>query len=176
MFLLEWLETDRLNVGIFTRWPRASFSSTLRHTSIGSEEVLLVAATDALRPTPDDELSPELILQTLRLALTPGFRLLAQERLDLDTLTQQPEPEIDSVHTIKDLVLRGAACSVLPFTYVRDDLTNGRVLATRFKPGLRRDLVAVTRAGGRATAGVNAVVNAARTRMADLMSTRAVGA
>lgn len=173
MFLSEWLELNKLDVGLLTHWPAEKFISNLDYFDIGVEDVLLVAAADSLPGSSTGNEPPaDLVLQTLPLAVTPGFRLLVQERFDLDGLPQPLGPEIDSVHLIRELVLQGVACSALPFTYVREDLAAGRIVAANFSPNLRRELIAATQYGRRATPGVRCVVQAARTRLAELEQMR----
>ncbi|WP_033290674.1 LysR family transcriptional regulator [Amycolatopsis jejuensis] len=166
MFLCEWLDLGRLDAGIFTRSPPLDEMRRLSVTDLATDGMLLAAAPgtlpDRLRTSvPDDG------LRSLPLALTPGFHHLVRDRLPPDS---GPVLEIDSIHAIKDLVLRGEYCSALPYTFIRDDLAAGKLDAVPFAPPLRRQLVAVTRAGRRTSATVTAVITTARARLGELVA------
>lgn len=72
----------------------------------------------------------------------------------------------------QDLAVRGEYCSALPFTFVRDDVASGLLDAAGFSPALCRQLVAVTHTGRRPSAAVDAVVDVARARLAELADVR----
>lgn len=166
MFLSEWLDLGRLDVGMFTQSPLDE-ASGLSFVDVASDELLLVAAPGAF---PDGLEGPVEAsdLRTVRLALTPGFRFLLRTWLEPEGTEQSLGLEIDSIHAIRDLAVRGEYCSVLPFTFVRDDVSSGLLDALAFAPPLHRQLVAATRPGRRPSAAVKAVVEAARTRLAEL--------
>ncbi|GAA3533685.1 LysR substrate-binding domain-containing protein [Amycolatopsis ultiminotia] len=168
MFLAEWLEGGRLDLGVFTR---ADYRTTrISFTDVGSDEMLLVAAGELLSgvggpATPDT-------LRSLRLALTPGFREVLRTSLDLDRMTDGIGSGIDSLHLVRDLVVRGEYCSVLPYTFVRDDLDSGVLTAIGFAPVLKRELVAVTRAGRHPSPAAEAVTEMVRIRLGELAADR----
>ncbi|WP_236790850.1 LysR family transcriptional regulator [Amycolatopsis sp. GM8] len=167
MFLSEWLDLGRLDVGIFTRSPQTGEKPRLNVVDIALDEMLLVAAKGALPSDLGDAVEANDI-RSFRLALTPGFRYLVQHRLGLDETSHSLGLEIDSIHAIRDLAVRGEYLSVLPFTFIRDDLSAGLLDAVAFTPRLNRHLVAATRAGRRPAAAVTAIVDVARARLAEL--------
>jgi LysR family nitrogen assimilation transcriptional regulator len=78
----------------------------------------------------------------------------------------------DSIHLVRDIVARGEYCSVLPYTFVRDDLDAGILTARAFAPALERQLVAVTRAGRQPAPAVRVVIEMSRVRLAELAEHR----
>jgi LysR family nitrogen assimilation transcriptional regulator len=73
---------------------------------------------------------------------------------------------------VRDLVARGEYCSVLPYTFVRNDLDAGTLSAVAFEPALERHLVAVTRAGRQPSPAVRAVVDMVRVRVGEFAELR----
>lgn len=67
---------------------------------------------------------------------------------------------------------RGEYCSVLPYTFVRDDLDAGILTAVAFAPVLERQLVAATRAGRQPSPAVRAVIEMVRVRLGELAELR----
>ncbi|GAA4711881.1 LysR substrate-binding domain-containing protein [Pseudonocardia yuanmonensis] len=182
MFLNEWLESYRLDVGLFTRWPAPGTDPVpkLTYRRIGVERVVLTAAGAAATRSrwngvPDYARCAG-ILQELPLVTTPGFLLLLEERRDLTEMLSPLTSEIDSVHTVRDMVLRGEVCSVLPVTYIREDLAAGRLIAASFAPPLRRELVGVTPTGRTPSGAVQVVIETARARLTELASADDAGA
>lgn len=166
MFLCEWLDLGRLDVGIFSPWQPYELSHRLRFVDVGVDEMLLVMRRGR---TPDGRAGPVPMgeLQSFRLALTKGFAGLLRTREDLATALQTVELEIDSTHMIKDLVIRGEYCSVLPYSFVREDLANGLVEAFELEPAFHRQVVVATRPGRQKPAS-QLIVDVARTRLSEL--------
>ncbi|WP_456697690.1 LysR family transcriptional regulator [Aeromicrobium sp. P5_D10] len=173
MFLSEWLDMGRLDVGIFTRWAPHDDLPRLEFTDLALDEVLLVGTPDTLAIPPGHAIGTQ-DLGSVPLALTPGFRDLLRTGL---RGTDTPEPvnvtEIDSLHMVRNLVLRGEYCSALPYAYVRDDLVDGSLVATSFEPAIHRQIVAVTRAGRGRSSAVRAIISSARSRLVELELSRA---
>ncbi|MGP3533697.1 LysR family transcriptional regulator [Microbacterium sp. RD1] len=166
LFLMEWLDLGRLDVALSSRWPPHDESPRLEFTDIGSDTAVLVGAPELL---PDDigERIPTERLHSLPLALSPGYRNLVR-RADLDAQPEELGVEIDSLHMIRSLVLRAEYCSVLPVSFVQEDIERGALRAVQIDPPIRRHVAAVTRAGRRPTAAVGVVVSVARARLSDL--------
>ncbi|WP_166459551.1 LysR family transcriptional regulator [Amycolatopsis pithecellobii] len=168
MFLAEWLEEDRLDLGVFTL---SSYAT--RHLSaveVGSDEMLL-AGTEATLAGVGEHATPDTI-GSLRLALTPGFRDLLHSRPEFAGVAQHSGSGIDSLHLVRDLVARGEYCSVLPYTFIQADLDRGVLAAVGFNPILERKLVAATRAGRRLPPAVRSVVEMVRERLGEFTELR----
>ncbi|GAA2902487.1 LysR substrate-binding domain-containing protein [Pseudonocardia halophobica] len=166
MFLMERLEAGRLDVGLFSRWPPHDENPRLRYTDLGADEVVLVGTPELLRPLHKGPVEPA-ALRGLPLALTPGYRDLWR-RMDLAAAPDDLGIEIDSIHLVERLVLRGEYVSALPASYVQDAVASGELKALSFEPPLRRHVAAVTRAGRGPSAAAEAVTAIARARMAEL--------
>lgn len=170
MFLTDWLDAGRLDVGVFRRWPSMADMPRLDFVDIGTDEVVLVGTPGALAShtsatvTVDD-------LESLQLTLTPGFRRVVWSRLDVVNPPASMAEDIDSVHLVKALVVRGAFCSALPRTFVQDEISAGRIEARPFSPSVLSHIVSVTRAGRRDSRAVTAVTVACRRHLADLART-----
>lgn len=163
MFLMDWIDLGRLDVGLFSRWPPFDENDRLLYTDIGGDEVMLVMSP-ALAP---DDVSTPATAESLRaapLALTPGYRNLVR-RLFVDAVPEDLGVEIDSIHMIHSLVLRGQYASVLPRAFVADDIDAGNIVARKFSPRLHRQVAAVTRAGRRPSAAVAAVIDVVSARL-----------
>lgn len=166
VFLMEWIEQGRLDVGFFSRWPPYDENDRLFFSDIGSDEVMFVSSP-ALAAGHDDVPATPDALRSVPLALTPGYRNLVR-RLYIDAVPDDLGIEIDSVHMIHSMVLRGEFASVLPAAFVRDDVEAGAIVAQRFSPRLRRQVAAVTRTGRRPSAAVAAVIEVARARLREI--------
>ncbi|TQM43735.1 LysR family transcriptional regulator [Pseudonocardia cypriaca] len=169
MFLGEWVEEGRLDLGIFTHQP-CHANPHLSVTALGSDEMLLVARQGML-PDVGDHATPG-VLQSLRLVLTPGFRDLLRASVELGQVAEDIGSRTDSIHRVRDLVARGEFCSVLPHTFVRDDLDAGLFEAVAFAPVLERQVVAATRAGRRCSPAVRAVIEMVRVRLGEFAELR----
>ncbi|SFJ25444.1 LysR family transcriptional regulator, nitrogen assimilation regulatory protein [Amycolatopsis sacchari] len=163
MFLADWLAEDRLYLGVFTLSSYATRQLSL--VDVGSDEMLL-AGTPAALAGIGEHATPDAV-RSRRLALTPGFRELLAGRPEFASLARQGGSGIDSLHLVRDLVLRGEYCSVLPYTFLRADLESGALSAVGFSPVLERELVAATRAGRRLSPAVRSVVELVRSRLAE---------
>lgn len=169
MFLEEWVEEDRLDLGVYTRSPHPH-TTQLSLTAVGTDELMLVGTAELLAGV-GPVAGPD-ALTSLRLALTPGFRDILSSRPDLARATRDTAAGIDSVNLVRDLVVRGEFCSALPFTFVRSDLDDGTIVSASFDPVLERTLVAATRAGRPPSPAVRAVVGMVRDRLAELAAIR----
>jgi LysR family nitrogen assimilation transcriptional regulator len=169
MFLAEWIEQGRLDLGIFTHQPGHE-NPHLSVTAVGSDEMLLVARQGML-PDVGDHATPS-VLQSLRLVLTPGFRDLLRDSVELGQVREDIGSRTDSIHRVRDLVARGEFGSVLPYAFVRDDLDAGLLEAVAFDPVLERRIVAATRAGRRCSPVVRAVIEMARVRLGEFAELR----
>jgi LysR family nitrogen assimilation transcriptional regulator len=169
MFLAEWVEEGRLDLGVFTHQPSHA-APHLSVTAVGSDEMLLVARQGMLSDV-GDHATPS-ALRSLRLVLTPGFHDLLRTSVGLGRVGEDIGSRTDSIHMVRDLVARGEYCSVLPYLFVRDDLDAGILSAVPFAPVLERQLVAVTRAGRQPPPAVRAVVEMVRVRLGELAELR----
>jgi LysR family nitrogen assimilation transcriptional regulator len=170
MFLAEWVEEGRLDLGIFTHQSTYPYPN-LSVTPVGSDELLLVARQGTL-PDVGDRATPDM-LESLQLVLTPGFRDLLRASVAPGRVPDGIGSRTDSIHMVRDLVARGEYRSVLPYAFIRDDLETGIVSAVGFEPALNRELVAVTRAGRQPSPAVRAVVEMTRVRLGELTELRA---
>jgi LysR family nitrogen assimilation transcriptional regulator len=161
MFSTEWLETGRLDVGIFRRWPSLHESPRLNFVDIGSDDVVLVGTPGMLARHVGDLVTAQ-DLPSLPLALTPGFRQIMCTRLDVTGQPARLGTEIDSIHMVKALVVRGGFCAPLPLNFVRDEIAAGLLESRSFEPSVHSHVVSVTRAGRPAPAAVDAVTQVCR--------------
>jgi LysR family nitrogen assimilation transcriptional regulator len=168
MFLAEWLEEDRLDLGVFTLSSYAT--RQLSVVDVGSDEMLL-AGTEATLAGVGEQATPD-ALRHLRLALTPGFREVLQSRPEFAHGLPHSTSGINSIHLVRDLVARGEYCSVLPYTFIRADLDRGDLAAVGFAPVLERRLVAATHAGRPVPPAVRSVVEMVRGRLGELTDLR----
>ena len=169
MFLGEWVEEGRLDLGIFTHQP-CHANPHLSVTALGSDEMLLVGRQGML-PDVGDHATPS-VLHSLRLVLTPGFRDLLRANVELGQVAEDIGSRTDSIHRVRDLVARGEFSSVLPYAFVRDDLDAGLLEAVSFAPALERQVVAATRAGRRCSPAVRAVIEMVRVRLGEFAELR----
>lgn len=170
MFLCEWLSLGRLDVGILSPWHPYELPHRLKFVEIGSDEMLLVGAHGQLADRWQGPVRAS-DLGRLRLALTKGFSGLLRMRRDLKSVLQSVDLEIDSTHMIRDLVVRGEYCSVLPYSFVRDDLSSSLLDALELEPAFHREVVAATRPGRQTPAG-DVVIDVIRARLSELANER----
>jgi LysR family nitrogen assimilation transcriptional regulator len=169
MFLAEWVEEGRLDLGVFTHQPGHA-NAHLSFAVVGSDEMLLVARPGTLAEVGDHVTPGD--LHPIRLVLTPGFRDLVRARVGLGEVCDDIRSRTDSIHMVRDLVVRGEYHSVLPYVFVRDDLEAAVLDAVPFAPALERQLVAVTRAGRQPSPAVRAVTEMVRVRLGELAALR----
>lgn len=170
MFLAEWVEEGRLDLGVFTHQTTYAYPN-LSVTAVGFDELLIVGKPGTLPPV-GNRATPD-ALESLRLVLTPGFRDLLHAALEPGLVPDAIGSHTDSIHMVRDLVARGDYSSVLPYAFVREDLEAGILSAVGFEPALNRELVAVTRAGRQPAPAARAVVEMVRVRLAELAEHRA---
>lgn len=166
MFLCEWLDLGRLDVGIFTPWQPYDVTHPLRFVDVGLDEMLLVGREGRSLGNPAGPVSAS-ALSSLRLALTKGFAGLLRTREDLANALRGLELEIDSTQLIRDLAVRGEYWSILPYSFVREDVSHGLVQAFKLEPAFYRTVVAATRPGKQKPAG-ELIVDAVRARLSEL--------
>ena len=171
MFLEEWIEEGRLELGVFTHQAGPS-NPLLSAVVVGTDEMLLVARRGTLPVLPDPA-TPD-VLQALRLVMTPGFRDFLRASTDLGRGSDDMGSRTDSIHRVRDLVAHGEYVSILPYTFIREDLEAGVLVAARLQPAVERELVAATRAGRRPSPAAHAVTALVRARLAELAGLRAV--
>ena len=169
MFLEEWLAEDRLDLGVFTRSPHLA-GAHLAFTDVGTDEIMLVGTAKLLDEV--GRVADADTLAALRLALTPGFRDILYSRPELAATARDVGARIDSVHLVRDLVVRGEFCSALPFTFVHADLDEGTLVGAGFEPALNRTVVAATRAGRASSPAIRVVVEMVRDRLAEFAAIR----
>ncbi|HEY3477959.1 MAG TPA: LysR family transcriptional regulator, partial [Streptomyces sp.] len=101
MFLAEWVEEGRLDLGVFTHQPTYGYSN-LSVTTVGVDELLLVAKPGTLSDV-GERVTPDL-LPSLRLVLTPSFRDLLRTCLEPRQVPEGIGSRTDSIHMVRDLV------------------------------------------------------------------------
>lgn len=171
LFLMDWIDGGRLDVGLLSRWPPHDENPRLEYVDLGEDEVVLVGTPELLHAL-EGPVEPA-DLRGLPLALTPGYRDLWR-RMDLAAAPEDLGIEIDSIHLVEELVLRGECCSALPASYVQEAVANRTLKALRFRPPLQRHIAAVTRAGRRPSAALDAVVAVGRGLVEQLVQRRVV--
>lgn len=166
MFLSEWLDLGRLDVGLFTQWPPEDDGARLEFETIDSDEVLLTARAGLL-PTNLGACVTAAQLRPLSLALTRASAKSSRTGWGW-TRPRSSSGSRSTPHMVKDLVLGGKYCSALPYTFVRGELRSGHLVAVSFDPPVRRRPVGATRPGRRKHAPIDAVVRAVQNRLAEI--------
>ncbi|MEQ3551203.1 LysR family transcriptional regulator [Pseudonocardia nematodicida] len=143
MFLSEWVVRGRLDVAVFTDvgpMPR------LDRTVVGEDEVVLVGAAETITGTgPLADGQGLTAAAGSPLVVTPGFWKMITDRLGgIDVVADH---QIDSIVAVKKMVLRGECCSVMPSSFVHDEVGDESLRTRAFTPSIRRQIVAVTRTG-----------------------------
>jgi LysR family nitrogen assimilation transcriptional regulator len=167
MFSTEWVDSGRLDAGIFRRPPSLGEAPRLDLVEIGTDEVVLVGTPAALADHGAGTVAVE-DLRSLPVALTPGFRELVWAGLDPTDSPLADAADTDSIHMVKALALRGDSCSVMPWNFVQDEVRAGLLASRPFDPPVRSTIVCATRAGLRSPSeAVSAVVETSRRRLLD---------
>ena len=168
MFVTDWIDAGRIDIGVFRRWPALSGMTRLDCTDIGSDEVMLVGTPGMLRGRPSPIASAEDV-GALPIVMTPAFKQLVWARLGLTDTSPTNSSEIDSINLLKALVVRGDYCSAMPWNFVRHEISTGLLEARPFDPSVRSHIVSATRAGIRASSpAIAAVTEVCRDRLDEL--------
>jgi len=139
--LLEWIETGRLDLAVLYDARRGA---NILATPLLLEDLFLIEApgNSAAGPIEVGELGA-------RACLLPGpgngLRRVVDAACWSERVQPQVQTEIDCVAALKQLVERGAGCTVLPFGAVHREVQEGRLSARPFRsPAMRAMLVIAT--------------------------------
>lgn len=143
MFLCEWIEQSRLDIGTFTDvGPVAGVTQD----KVVSDEIVFVGTPTQFCP----EATSITLADAVRLPLiiTPGFHQVISGVLAADGLDPRYDRVIDSVSIVKSIVLHGRYCSFFPSTFVRDEVEHGSLKALHIQPRpVHRDIVTAVKTG-----------------------------
>jgi LysR family nitrogen assimilation transcriptional regulator len=136
VFLVDWLELGKIDVAVLTD-PRESYA--LERRELADEDMVLVGVPARV---PDGLASVSLDrLDDYRIIISQGFERVMQPWCEAANVTPQYAMKLDSVPIVRDMVLRGIYCTIVPYGMVHTDVVAGRLNAVRFDPPITRRLV-----------------------------------
>lgn len=137
VFLTEWLDQLRIDVAVLTDYgpvPGLEFQTVLE------EELYFVGAPSRLG-TSDKSVTPQ-ELERHPLIITHGFKMLTEPWLASKDVDPNFVMELDSIGIVREMLLGGAYCSIMPYGIVHDDVKQGRLRALQFEqPRVTRRIV-----------------------------------
>lgn len=157
--LLEWIETGRLDLAVLYDARRGTNILT---TPLLLEELFLIEG-----PTQDPTAGRKTV-EVAELAARPclltgpgnGLRRVVDAACWSERVQPNVAMEIDCVAALKQLVERGAGCTVLPFGAVHREVAEGRLMARSFAaPSMRAMLVIATPPHKPVTAMIRSVIH-----------------
>ncbi|MCF8480961.1 MAG: LysR family transcriptional regulator [Rhodospirillum sp.] len=154
-FVLDWLHEHRVDLALlYAGEPDPRFQSEL----LMSEELVVFAPIgwDLTDPCPPGNLAD---LPLILPGPAHGLRGMLEDWAGRTGIHLRTECEIDSYRNIKDLVMAGHGCSILPRHAVIQDAAAGRLrLAPIAEPRLRRDVYLVQRQPGKSSHACDVIV------------------
>lgn len=136
-FLREWLETGRLDLALLFD---VADTEGLDLTPLIVEDLHLLSSAQSAESGKDIPLDQIEKLDLLIASRSHDFRTTLEKTVLMATgKALQVRAEIDSVPTIKQLVMGGRGHTILPLSIARDELADGSLVARRIvKPGIER--------------------------------------
>jgi LysR family transcriptional regulator, nitrogen assimilation regulatory protein len=139
VFLSEWLELGRIDLAVLTDLGPLP---GVKRQEIAEEDMVFAGA-------------PKLLPQGGKLALaeilgypivvTHGFRSILEPWLTAQNIEPHYEMELDSIPIVREMLLRGLYCSIVPYSMVHADVAAGQIVARTFHdPPIVRRIVAAT--------------------------------
>lgn len=124
--LEKWLDTAEIDIGLLGDEPTMQDKDAVK---IAQEEIALIGRHDLLKAINGAASQfcsiPLILTGQAKSMLHPIFRCIGVEL---------PQPlEIDALHVIKEIVLRGEGVTVLPVALFRSEIEFGELAAARFK-------------------------------------------
>lgn len=159
--LMEWVENDRLDLA-FSYNPSAVQGLVCEPLLI--EDLCLIGpAADHAAAERDTAALKELAdLPMILPSVTSGLRSLVEAEAHAKGFELKVVLEIDSVTAMKEMVVNGVGCCILPLGSVKREVDDGRLTARRFeKPALSRQMYlaySAKRPASKATAAVREVM------------------
>lgn len=154
--LEEWLASGRVDLAILNA--AAPISKSLTVTSLLTERTYLAGKPGgALREGGRRTLAETVALPLIVAQPLHGIRMLLDAACHEQKLELKPHFEVDSVAIMKELASRGAGYTILPYTVLKKDVDDGRLVIEEIvDPPIERELLVATATDRPPTAGVRA--------------------
>lgn len=160
--LLEWIETGRLDLAVLYDARRGA---NILATPLLLEDLFLVEAPDR-RSGGGVEIGELASLTCLLPGPGNGLRRVVDAACWSERIQPNVRMEIDCVAALKQLVERGAGCTVLPFGAVHREVQEGRLRAHPFRsPSMRAMLVIATPPSKPVTSLIRSVISMLHTQV-----------
>lgn len=153
VFLADWLEQARIDIAVLTDYgPIAG----IERREVADEDMVFVGSPARLKASPKP--IPYNEIAQYPFITSRGFRSLLEPRLLAANIQPSFDMELDSILIVKEMVLRGLYCSILSYSMVHQEVTEGRLVARRFEePPIRRRIVTALTANRPPSVTINAV-------------------
>lgn len=152
VFLAEWLDQGRLDLALLTDY--GATPGLDRHAII-EEELIFVGHPDLLPARVGPIALSE--IQQYPLIITHGFREVMAPWFSTQHVAPVYAMELDSIAVVKELLLQGRYCTVLPYGIVQAEVREGRLVAVGFSgPPVRRRIVLAVKANRPRSSSVSA--------------------
>jgi len=128
VFLTEWLDHLRIDIAALTDYgaiPGIDF-----HTEL--EEDLYFVGTPERLGRKSGTVSPAEV-ERHPMIITHGFKMLAESWFAGKDIDPNFVMELDSIGIVREMLLGGAYCSIMPFSMVHQDVAQGRLVALKFE-------------------------------------------
>ena len=153
VFLAEWLDQLRIDIAVLTDYgaiPALEFQTVLE------EELYFVGAPSRLAGAAASVTAQE--IERHPLIITHGFKMLAEPWFAGKDIEPNFVMELDSIGIVRDMLLAGAYCSIMPYGMVHEDIAQGRLQALRFdQPRVSRRVVIGMKSNRAKSVSLNAV-------------------
>jgi LysR family nitrogen assimilation transcriptional regulator len=165
----EWLVGGRLDIGVLYNPGRAA--NLIGQHLLVEDMYLCSAAGSGVKARPNVTLAEAIGLPLILPGRPHGLRILVDSACAKAGLTPDVVLELDSMATVKELVRRADAATILPYCGVYRDVEQGYLVARRIvSPSITRTLIVAETVRRPKTPATSAVVRCLREEVARLVA------
>jgi LysR family nitrogen assimilation transcriptional regulator len=124
VFLAEWLDQGRIDIALLTDQGQLPWTES---KLILQEDMVLVGRQSLMSGT--DTTVPLMAVRQYPLAISNGFHKVIEPWLTAYQVELSFEVVLDSIPIIKEMILRGLFCSILPYSVVHEEVSRGELFA-----------------------------------------------
>lgn len=142
VMLYSWLEQSKLDLALVTDFGPVP---GIDRIAIAQDEIVFIGTPDTLLDYKDTDTIPAGDITRFPLVSTQGFHQLVAQRLRDENIEPHFEMEISSTPIVTDIVRRGGYCSLVGYSFVHEEVLQGRLRALRLSgsPVWRRIVLAL---------------------------------
>ncbi len=140
VMLYSWLEQGKVDLALVTDFGPVP---GIDRTAIAQDEIVFIGTPETLADYKDTETIAAADITRFPLVSTQGFHQLVAQRLRDENVEPHFEMEISSTPIVTDIVRRSNYCTMIGYSFVHDEVMQGKLRALRLtgSPLWRRIIV-----------------------------------